>query len=449
LFSATLLDVSADFIFHAIIFRNTTPTQPLQAFLKPKQIYIKVVVKMIHPQMPLEQAEVVASTARRSLEDTSGGLLSPFIQATGAQQSEAQGPRFSSDYNDGLHTAKSLLMQTASSILNIMTEAALVSTCPDGFLAVPSRIGCLLTTEAGTSLEPSEIHLKSCPALAFLSRFRLPLNQSALPTESHLRLKPPDNLVRLCKNLRMHASAADGWTAMSMKPRAAVCIFFVSDILCISICFLTFVIGLLHSSWQPFVGISLVPFFTLEFVLTFCFWRNGPMLAKTKFYSLVFFVWLCAGSPIPLLTFLGPPATLPFNSLLASTLLTGATVFASNVVNKLGRVPLDHPPAPMPNFRIVFFDATVRTLRIMDALTDMILIRLLAAKVVHHTVVLCCNWHDEGDERVLCSSTSVASPHRCQWSQLERDHLPQHTQHLATSIKQHSRPTFLAMIPLR
>jgi hypothetical protein len=47
-----------------------------------------------------------------------------------------------------------LLMNTASSILNIMTEAALVSTCPDGFLAVSSRIGCLLTTEESTSLEP-------------------------------------------------------------------------------------------------------------------------------------------------------------------------------------------------------------------------------------------------------------------------------------------------------
>jgi hypothetical protein len=413
----------------------------LQAPFKSEQ-NSEVDVKAIHSQMPVEQSEAVVSIAERSLEDTSGGLLFPFIQATGAQQSEAQGARFSSDINGGFETANSMLVKTASSILNIVTEAALVSTCPDGFLPVALRTEGLLTTEVGTSLEPSENHLNSSPALvSFLSRFPPPLHQSALSTQSQLQLKPPDNLVRLCKCLGMHTSAAHGWTAISMKPRAAICIFFVCITLCISTLFLNFGIGLLHSSWQPYLGIALSPFFTMEVVMAALFWRNGPMFAKTKLYALLFLVWLCAGGPVPVLTYLGPPAALPFNSLLTNTLLGGAAILVSNVANKLGRLPMDHPPEPMPNFRFVFFDAYVRTLRVMDALTDMILIRLLATKVAHRPVVLCCIWHDEGDERVLCRSTSVASPHRCQWSHLESDHLPQHTQRLATSVKQHSRPT--------
>jgi hypothetical protein len=204
-----------------------------------------------------------------------------------------------------------------------------------------------------------------------------------------------------------------------MKPRSAVCIFMVCDTLCISICFLNFVIGLPHSSWQPFLGLALVPFFTLEAVGAFCFGLNGPMFAKTKLYSFFYFVWLCAVGPVPVLTYLGPPATLPFNSLLANTLLTGAALFVANVANKRGRLPLDHPPEPMPNFRVFFFDATVRTLRIRDALSDMILIRLLETKVVHHLVVPCCKLHDEGDAHALCSSTRVVRPHRCQWSPRE------------------------------
>jgi hypothetical protein len=421
----------------------------LQAPFKSEQ-NSKVYLKVIQSQMPVQHSEAVVSIAERSLEETSSGLVFPFIQATGAEQSGAQEPQSSSDIHGGLKTANSKLKRTATSVLNIVTEAALVSTCPYGFLAMSSRIECLLTTEAGTSLEPSENHLDSSPALvSYLSRFPSRLNQFPLRTQSHLQLKPPDNLVHLCKCLGMHASAVHGWTAMSTKPRAAICIFFFCNTLCIIICFLNFGIGLLHSSWQPYLGIAVVPFFMMEVLIASLFWRNGPMFAKTKSYSLLFLVWLCAGGPVPVLTYLGPPATLPFNSLLANTLLGGAAILFSNVANKLGRLPMDHPPKPMPNFRFVFFDAYVRTLRVMDALTDMILIRLLATKVVHHTVVLCCNWHDEGDERVLCSSTSVASSHRCQWSHLERDHLPQHAQPLATSITQLSRPTILAMIPLR
>jgi hypothetical protein len=292
---------------------------------------------MIHPQMPVEQAEVVASTAKRSLEETSGGLLSPVIQATGAQQSEAQGLRLSSDKNGGLQTANSLLMQTASSILNIVTEAALVSTCPDGFLPVASRTEGLLTTEVGTSIEPSETHLNSSPAVvSYLSRFPSRSNQFALATQSQLQLKPPDNLVRLCKCLGMNTSAANGWTAISMKPCAAICIFFFCITLCISTLFLNFGIGLLHSSWQPYLGIALVPFFTMEVVMAALFWPNGPMFAKTKLYALLFLVWLCAGGPVPVLTYLGPPAALPFNSLLTNTLLGGAAILVSNVANKLG-----------------------------------------------------------------------------------------------------------------
>jgi hypothetical protein len=385
--------------------------------------------------MSVEQSEAVVSSAERSLEETSRGLLFPFIQATGAEQSGPQGPQLSLDIHGGLKTANYQLKRTATSVLNIVTEAALVSTCPDGFLAHSSRIEFLLTTEAGTSLEPSDNHANSSPALvSYLSRFPSRLNQFPLRTQSHLQLKPPDNLVRLCKCLGMHASAAHGWTVISMKPRAAICIFFFCNTLCIIICFLNFGIGLLQSSWQPYLGIALVPFFMMEVVIASLFWRNGPMFAKTKLYALLFLVWLCAGGPVPVLTYLGPPAALPFNSLLTNTLLGGAAILFSNVANKLGRLPMDHPPEPMPNFRFVFFDAYVRTLRVMDALTDMILVRLLATKVVHHPVVLCCKLHDKGDERVLCSSASVASPHRCQWSHLERDRLPQHTQRLATSI---------------
>jgi hypothetical protein len=68
--------------------------------------------------------------------------------------------------------------------------------------------------------------------------------------------------------------------------------------------------------------------------------------------------------------------------------MLGGAVFASNVANKLGRLAFEHPTKPLPDFRVVFVDATIRSLRVMDSLTDMILVRLLATQVQHFPAVL-------------------------------------------------------------
>jgi hypothetical protein len=315
------------------------------------------------------------------LEDNAAVLASSTIMATDAQHSGAQRPRSNSNNNRDLSKSSSMLVKTASTIRNVITEAALVSTCPDGFLGAPPRMESLVAAGESTSFEPSEKHLKSDPAVdLFLSRFPLPLDQSP-------KVQPSDNLVCLCRRLGMHPSAADGWNGMSMKPRAAMFIFFFSLGFFSITLVIHFGVGLLYSSWQPYLGIGAVLFAIVKTAECCLFWRYGPKFARSKPCAVLLILGLGMATIFSCLSYLWPSEGCPFRSLLVNTFMLGTAAFFSNVSGKLGRLPMDHPSQPMLNFRNVFFDATIRTLRIMDSLTDMILVRLLASQVKQHPFV--------------------------------------------------------------
>jgi hypothetical protein len=310
-----------------------------------------------------------------------GGLLTPSKKATGAQHSGTQEAQPTSG---GISTAPSLLEKTVSGIRNVVVEAALISTCPDGVLCIPPQTSS--STEAGrATCETSKQQLKSDPAVQmFLSRFSL------VPIQSS-NLQPPEKLLHLCKCLGMHPCAANGWSAMSLNPRGALGIFFLSSSLLTIICAILYGVGLRHSSWQPCFKIFTVVFTAADTAIFCLFWRYGPLFSKKKVYYIPFALWLTLVGICGCLSYVGPMETVPFHSPLANMLLLGPAVLLANVANKLGRLPLEHPSAPMPGFRVVFFDATIRTLRLMDSFTDMILVRLLATEVKHHHAVLHCN----------------------------------------------------------
>jgi hypothetical protein len=339
--------------------------QPRQAPQHSEQ-HVEDEVTSFHSKVEVEQGQGAISSAQGSFGGTTA-VLASSAKSTDAQQSGPPGGQSGLDNYGDLLTVKSVLLDTSSSLRNVIVEAALVSTCPDGFLGVRARQGSFKASAA--SLDPA-VDL-------FLARFPTSFKQS-------VDLQPPENLVRLCKCLWMCPSAANGWIALSTKPRSALFLFHITSALMAVMVVILFGIGHLTSSWQPFLGTVVVVLTTDYIVLHFFFWRYGPKFASTKMYWATFIIWIGLIACLSCLAFLGPKEALPFGNQMTNSLLHGATIFFANVAFKLGFLPWEMPVEPMPDFRIVFVDAAIRSVRLLDSLTDLTLVRLLLRAQVKH-----------------------------------------------------------------
>jgi hypothetical protein len=344
----------------------------VQALPNSEQQYHDYPSKELFSQVPSEPCRAIVGNARRSLADNAAELVS--LTTTSEQQ-----PQWSL-WHGSLARTRTVLASAGTVLSDIVTEAALVSTCPDGFLGVPLPVGST-TAAASNSPRPSITQPDCDPGVSkFLSRF----DQLS---DHHPNLQPQESLVRLCNALGTHPSAANGWAAMSEKPRAALLIeIFSSAVVIILVGVLA--LGVDHSFLQPYVGIIQFLMIGSDTAMFCLIWRYGPMYGKTTLYLTLFFIWLTLASLLGCLMYVGPVEFVPYRSQLKTTLMLGGAVFASNVANKLGRLAFEHPTKPLPDFRVVFVDATIRSLRVVDSLTDMILVRLLATQVQHFPAVL-------------------------------------------------------------
>jgi hypothetical protein len=187
---------------------------------------------------------------------------------------------------------------------------------------------------------------------------------------------------RFCRRVGMLEEAEAGWRRVSKQP-------FTSCLLCVSTSALSslfFPIAYISGragdgEWLStklaailvsIVTLSLVPFL----------WRHGPAAASTLRHKVLIGI---TGAPIVYLAFApyfkGDSGS-PYHSVFAWIFMNTVYTFLSNICAVTGGNEMDcqGEPAPMPQ---AVWHASVRTLRIMDAITDLVSAKVLFTEVRH------------------------------------------------------------------
>jgi hypothetical protein len=209
-----------------------------------------------------------------------------------------------------------------------------------------------------------------------------PFANSSAPSPSKAALQdrqPPEDIVRLCKALYMHPSAAAGWAMMHESPCQCLVTFFVYYVIALLGLDGMFTWGLIWSPWFPYIVLpcacSMLP---ADLVAISGFWRYGPSFATSPIFAIggVFFV-------LPTLALTALAYLVPGKmNVLGDQIACTAVLFTSGVACGMTlKLASEFPEQPIKGFRAPLFDSFMRALQIVDALTDMGVVRLLAKQV--------------------------------------------------------------------
>lgn len=110
-------------------------------------------------------------------------------------------------------------------------------------------------------------------------------------------------------------------------------------------------------------------------------WRHGPAYAHTITFSIFNFLYLACILPVIIAAFVRDDSSIPFQNRLKSTLLIALCSYFSNLTGLCGQISDEHPLEPMTSLARPFFLAGIRSGRVMDALTDISMIRILLEQV--------------------------------------------------------------------
>jgi hypothetical protein len=179
----------------------------------------------------------------------------------------------------------------------------------------------------------------------------------------------------------MHPDAAAGWCMMSKTPCTFLVVFFVCYALTILGFGSIYILGLRQSLWFPYVVIPASVYVPIDIIMVALFWYYGPVLARSDVITVLSSI---SGSLLLLtgmVAHISFDLVVPFGSKLFHTLALFPTLFAANMVLKLAREPSEHPSKPHANLLPPLLGSAIKTVRMMDALTDIGIVDMLARKV--------------------------------------------------------------------
>eukprot|EP00892_Ulva_mutabilis_P008904 jgi/Ulvmu1/6386/UM003_0014.1 len=166
-----------------------------------------------------------------------------------------------------------------------------------------------------------------------------------------------------------------GWTTILDKPHVA----FLCSTLTNLFTLVTNTSVLLFAStpmrWDhhaPTIVYALFHFSTSAMML-----RRGPAIAKTKLYNALLVPAIFLQFIVAVRLMLGPLEHVPFGNRLVFVLVNSTAVWCWAFTSMTGAWAPDHPPQPFRSLVEPVADATVRALRLTDAITDMLIIRLM------------------------------------------------------------------------
>ena len=192
----------------------------------------------------------------------------------------------------------------------------------------------------------------------------------------------PDHRTKFCLPLGMSACSWEGWSRMHVDPLMAIRYFFFCEAVHIATCAYT-VTGLrIDSSLYCFLVTVPMMLFTSCNVCTYlAFWRLGPEIVHHKLYTMSSLLTMICIIPVVLLGYMGPETMVPWNSRVHFVCVNASgTVFAEQSA-AAGKSPRQHPQEPRTSLLKPIIRSAVVSLLLVDALTDLSLIRSLFERV--------------------------------------------------------------------
>lgn len=166
---------------------------------------------------------------------------------------------------------------------------------------------------------------------------------------------------------------------MCVRPEVICVLYFFATVASMVIFAALFIPG--FHWFAPRAHIPIVMLIVAQTLRQSLFWRYGPKAAKLKpCKALVIFVATTVLF-MSVTSFAGPISYVPYRSRILTLIGISAAAFFFSCAAACGGIAADHPPQPHKSLMTPLLNACFSTLRLMDALTDMGLVRILATQV--------------------------------------------------------------------
>jgi hypothetical protein len=186
-----------------------------------------------------------------------------------------------------------------------------------------------------------------------------------------------------CSRLGMSPDAAFFYARIHVQPHILVSFLFGSVAACLLILPTVYVWGFPWFQW-PRHGVALT-YLAAHFSNMCLFWRRGPKHSSCISNKILLFVMILSVLGLAIPSFVGPPEESPFSNRLIATVAVTAFVWFFIMAGKCGGSEADIPLTPHTSMRPILLAATWLSLRVMDPVTDMVLVRMMLDLVRVHT----------------------------------------------------------------
>eukprot|EP00892_Ulva_mutabilis_P000460 jgi/Ulvmu1/10414/UM062_0010.1 len=178
-----------------------------------------------------------------------------------------------------------------------------------------------------------------------------------------------------CRRLGMVDEAATEWEKWHVKPLRTLVVCMGSAVGFCLVIAVTFTLGFPLDGWYPHVFV--VSYVTVQTIHFGFFWRRGPLYSQSRVYSVCLPLILLSTFAVMIPAIAGPLTLVPFKNRLVATAAASAAVWLISLSGYTGASLGDQPETPHSSFSTALLAATWTTVRVMDPLTDMVLIRLM------------------------------------------------------------------------
>jgi hypothetical protein len=192
---------------------------------------------------------------------------------------------------------------------------------------------------------------------------------------------------RFCERVGMLADAEAGWRRISRRPFTA-CLLCVTATALASLVFpIAYIAGRADDGEWLSTKLSAIVVFVVMLSLVPFLWRYGPAAASTLRHKLLIGINTVPVVYLGFAPYIKGDSGSPYHSVFAWIIMHTVYAFLSNICAVTGSNELDCQGGPVPMAQAVWL-ASVRTLRIMDAITDLVSAKVLLTEVRHNQIIL-------------------------------------------------------------
>lgn len=186
-----------------------------------------------------------------------------------------------------------------------------------------------------------------------------------------------------CICLGMSAQALDSWERIHVQSEAAIVSYFSAALLTSTVYTSLLVAASSAGPYNLAFRVPALACFLVLILATACRWRFGHSVYDNMVFRAAFMVAAPCSGIVSTLGYLCPEDSIPFRSSLTYTAVLAALLLSLHVW--LAIDPHVVPTQPIQRVSTVIFPTLLKTLKALDACTDLSFLQVLAAEVCHQT----------------------------------------------------------------